>query len=82
MGVSNSAAITAVILSIINECIKIHTPNHHMFSLVLAIVVSFIWFLHNHMTYNSIGLFTATFFLGLNLFYMYQHVRDSEEKRK
>lgn len=78
MGVSNFGAFTAVSLTILNECIKVHTPDYHFHSILLAIVISITWSIHNHVTRNMLGLLSALFFVGLNLFYLHRHVEDSK----
>jgi hypothetical protein len=82
MGVSNFGAFAAVSLTIINECIKAHTPDYHFHSIILAIIVSLMWCIYNHVSDNMIGLLSAAFFVGLNMFYLDRHLQDSKESIK
>ena len=79
MGVSNFGAFTAVSLTILNESIKAYVPDYHFHSILLAIIVSLIWCIHNHVNDNTMGLVSAAFFVCLNLFYLHRYIEDSDK---
>lgn len=78
MIVSNFGSSAAGILAILNECIKIFTPNYKYYSFILAIVISILWIVHNKVTHNNLGILSALFFTGINFYYLRQHIQDTK----